>query len=178
MPSLSPEQLNQISGLVAEYIEAQRKRFRDRAVPLSAAQRSVFAPFFRADLLETTRVLVLAKERIGNPTFYPLLQGLGFANLPDFALMAAVTFNDVIVSHESFSDGLLFHECVHAEQYRQLGVPRFAALYVQGFLTGGGYEGIPLEINAYVLGERFESSPQIPFSVEAEVSAWIQQGKF
>ena len=92
--------------------------------------------------------------------------------------MAAVTFNDVIVSHESFSDGLLFHECVHAEQYRQLGVPRFAALYVQGFLTGGGYEGIPLEINAYVLGERFESSPQIPFSVEAEVSAWIQQGKF
>src|SRR2546429_7268300 len=43
----------------------------------------------------------------------------------------------------------LFHELVHAEQYRQLGVGRFAELYIRGFLSGGGYDGIPLEVNAY-----------------------------
>ena len=64
--------------------------------------------------------------------------------------MAAITFCDVVVSHEPFSDGLLFHELVHVEQYRQLGVPRFSELYV-GFLNGGGYEEISLEVNAYTL---------------------------
>jgi hypothetical protein len=92
--------------------------------------------------------------------------------------MAAVTFKDVVVSHEPFSDGLLFHEFVHVEQYRQLGVPRFAELYVRGFLNGGGYDGIPLEINAYELGSRFEEHPERGFSVEAEVSSWIRQGRF
>jgi len=45
-------------------------------------------------------------------------------------------------------DGLLFHELVHVEQHRQLGIPRFADLYVRGFLSGGSYEAIPLEVNA------------------------------
>jgi hypothetical protein len=40
---------------------------------------------------------------------------------------------------------------------------RFAELYVRGFLNGGGYNGIPLEINAYGLGCRFEGSPRTRF---------------
>jgi hypothetical protein len=178
MPNLSPEQLDEVAGLVAEYITSQRNRFRERAANLSAAQKGVLAPFFRADLLETTRVLVLQNERIGNPSFYSLLRGLGFANLPDFAWMAAVTFCDVVVSHEPFSAGLLFHEFVHVEQYRQLGIPRFAALYTRGFITGGGYDGIPLEINAYALGARFEAAPHAAFSVESEVASGIHNGTF
>ncbi len=46
-------------------------------------------------------------------------------NLPDQFAMAAITFCDVVVSHSPFSDGLLFHELVHVEQYRQLGVQGF-----------------------------------------------------
>jgi hypothetical protein len=42
--------------------------------------------------------------------------------------------------------GLLFHELVHVEQYRQLGIPRFAELYVRGFLSGGGYGYKPCTI--------------------------------
>jgi hypothetical protein len=72
----------------------------------------------------------------------------------------------------------LFHELVHVEQYRQLGIPRFAELYVRGFLSGGGYEGVPLEINAYDLGGRFERSPLARFSVADEVGAWIRGGRF
>ena len=63
-----------------------------------------------------------------------MLRTMGFPNLPDQSTMGAITFNDVVVSHEPFSSGLLFHELVHVEQYRQLGVPRFAELYVRGFL--------------------------------------------
>jgi hypothetical protein len=77
----------------------------------------------------------------------------------------------------TLSDGLLFHELVHVEQYRQLGIPRFAELYVRGFL-GGGYDGIPLEINAYDLDGRFERSPQARFSVADEVGAWVRDDKF
>jgi len=62
--------------------------------------------------------------------------------------MAAISFCDVVVSHEPFTDGLLFHELVHVEQHRQFGIPRFADLYVRGFLSGGSYEAIPLEVNA------------------------------
>jgi hypothetical protein len=85
-----------------------------------------------------------------------------------------VTVCDIVVSHQPFSDGLLFHELVHVEQYRQLGITHFAELYVRGFLGGGRYNGIPLEINAYSLGGRFERSPQTRFSVADEVSAWIR----
>lgn len=79
--------------------------------------------------------------------------------------MAAVIFCDVVVSHQPFTEGLLFHELVHTEQYRQLGIPRFAELNVRGFLSGGGYDGIPLEMNAYELGGRFERSPHMRFAV-------------
>jgi hypothetical protein len=177
-PQLSPEQIDLVSRSVAEYIASQRDRFLSRSAELSGAQKAAIAAFFRTDLLETTQVVVLEKERIGNPDFYTMLKDMGFSNLPDFAHMAAVTFNDVVVSHEPFSNGLLFHEFVHVEQYRQLGVPRFAKLYVRGFLNGGGYDGIPLEINAYDLGSRFEAHPDRTFSVEAEVASWIRQGRF
>ncbi len=103
---------------------------------------------------------------------------MGFTDLPDFSRMAAITFSDVVVAHQPFTAGLLFHELVHIEQYRQLGIPRFAELYVRGFLSGGGYEGIPLEINAYNLRAQFEANPRHRFSVNDEVSRWIREGRF
>jgi hypothetical protein len=106
-----------------------------------------------------------------------MLRSLGFNNLPDQSAMGAITFSDVVVSHEAFSNGLLFHELVHVEQYRQLGIPRFSDLYVRGFLNGGSYEAIPLEMNAYTLGGRFESDPQRVFSVDDEVRRWAAEGR-
>jgi hypothetical protein len=133
--------------------------------------------FFLPQVLDT-RLLVLNGTRVENPPFYVPLRRMGFTNLPSFSTMAAVTFCDVVVSHQPFSDGLLFHELVHVEQYRQLGIPRFAELYVRGFLSGGGYNGIPLEINAYGLGGRFERNPRAQFSVADEVEAWVREGRF
>jgi hypothetical protein len=176
-PRLTPDQIAQVSSLVTQYITTQREKFGPRAIPLSAQQKAAMTGFFSPQLLESTRVLVLQGERVGNPDFYPMLKGLGFRNLPDQSRMGAITFCDVVVSHEPFYDGLLFHELVHVEQYRQLGIPRFSEFYVRGFLNGGSYEAIPLEVNAYTLDERFQRSPQREFSVQAEVEKWLAEGR-
>ncbi len=178
LPQLNANQIAQVSGLVAHYITTQREMYRAQGAALSAPQRAAMETFFSPQVLESVRLLTLNGVRVENPPFYPMLAGMGFANLPDFSLMAAITFCDVVLSHEQFTDGLLFHELVHVEQYRQLGVPRFAELYVRGFLTGGGYDGIPLEVNAYQLGARFEANPQQRFSVANEVAAWVGQDRF
>jgi hypothetical protein len=178
IPRLTPDQVTQISGLVAQYITTQRQKYAPRAIPLSAQQKSKMAGFFSPDLLDDARLLVLSGERVVNPDFYPMLRSLGFDNLPDQSAMGAITFADTVVSHRPFTDGLLFHELVHVEQYRQLGIPDFSGLYVRGFLTGGGYSGIPLERNAYMLGERYEADPARRFSVVDEVAGWIAEGRF
>jgi hypothetical protein len=174
---MAPEQIAQVSGLVSQYISTQREKYAPRAIPLSVQQKTVLEGFFSSQVLDGTLLLVLRGERVGNPDFYPMLRGLGFNNLPEQSTMGAITFCDVVVSHQPFSKGLLFHELVHVEQYRQLGIPRFSDLYVRGFVTGGSYEAIPLEVNAYTLGGRFESEPQRLFSVEIEVRRWAAEGK-
>jgi hypothetical protein len=134
--------------------------------------------FFSPQLLHGTRLLVLQGQRVPNPDFYPMLRSLGFKNLPDQSTMAAITFCDVVVSHEPFSNGLLFHELVHVEQYRQLGIAGFSELYVRGFLNGSSYEAIPLEVNAYALAGRFENNPAQQFSVADEARRSIAERRF
>jgi hypothetical protein len=177
-PKLTPDQITQVFGLVSQYISAQRQKYATRAIPLSNEQQAALTGFFSPEILDGTRLLVLRKERVANPDFYPMLKSMGFKNLPDQSGMGAITFCDVVVSHEAFSNRLLFHELVHVEQYRQLGIPRFSELYVRGFLNGGSYEAIPLEVNAYTLEGRFESDPRRMFSIEDEVGRWATEGKF
>jgi hypothetical protein len=178
LPYLSPGQIKEISEAAAVYISMQRNRYWANATKLPGKQITEFSEYFRGDLLKSVRLLFLADERILNPPFYSALRAMGFGSLPDFALMRAVTFKDMIVSSEACTPEVLFHELVHAEQYRQLGVKRFAELYVYGFLAGGSYAGIPLEVNAYELAGRFEDGREETFSVEAEVASWISHRAF
>jgi hypothetical protein len=92
--------------------------------------------------------------------------------------MAGITFQDVIVHVEPLTDSLLFHELVHAVQYKHLGLQGFARLYVQGFLNGGSYEEIPLEKQAYELEARFCGDSVLAFSVEENVKEWIRARRF
>jgi hypothetical protein len=91
-PRLTPEQIAQVSGLVFQYITAQRQKYGSSAIPLSAQQKAVMKGFFSPQLLDSTRLLVLERERVSNPEFYPMLKGLGFTNLPDQSGMGAITF--------------------------------------------------------------------------------------
>jgi hypothetical protein len=165
-----------VPRLVAWYIGKQREKFRPQAVPLSDRQKAAMAGFFPAELLEAARVVVLDGARVPNPPFRGMFARLGFADLPDMSHVTAITFGNVVVSHTPFTDALLFHELVHVEQYRQLGIRRFSELYVRGFLLGGGYHGIPLEVNAYALGRRFESNQR--FYVSGEVAKWVREDRF
>jgi hypothetical protein len=175
---LTLQQIVQISGFVSQYITAQRDKFLGRCVPLTREQRVAMDGFFSSHLLDGVRVIKLDGFRVANPSFYPMLVEMGFTNLPDFSQMAAITFSDVVVSHVPFTNGLLFHELVHVEQYRQLGIPRFSELYVDGFHTGGGYDGIPLEVHAYALGSRFEANPRQRFLVADEVANCIRECRY
>jgi hypothetical protein len=134
-PQLNGEQIAQLSVLVAQYITSQREKYSPGAARLSPQQAIAMGGFFPSELLDQARLLVLKGERVAIPDFYRMLQDMGFNNLPDQSTMGAITFSDVVVSHGAFSDGLLFHELVHVEQYRQLGVRRFSELYVGGFLA-------------------------------------------
>jgi len=122
---------------VAQYIEEQRAKYSPLSVPLAASQKAGLRNFFSDLLLDETRIVVLDGERVTEPGFYPTLREIGFENLPDILNMAAITLSDVVVSHTPFTTGLLFHELAHVEQYRQLGIARFADLYIRGFLSGG-----------------------------------------
>jgi len=179
-PKLSDSQINGLIEQVAQYIEWQRQTYRAKATGIDWNHKTAMKQFFAPSILESARVNVLKNERVANPPFYPALVQIGFgpALLPDFSLMAAITFVDTIVSHGPMSMQTLFHELVHAVQYEKLGLPEFAAKYVYGFLRGGSYEAIPLEQNAYQLDERFARAPQVQFSVEDEVQQWIDSKSF
>ncbi len=179
-PSLAEAQIEWIIQQVATYIERQRLKYARRAVPLDLNQTAIMRPFFPSSTLGSAQAVVLTEERVTNPPFYAELTRLGFeaGSLPNFSEMSAITFVDTVISLEPFNDRLLFHELVHVVQYEKLGLRGFAAKYVTGFLSGGSYEAIPLEMNAYALDERFAAARGKAFSVEPEVQAWIQAGRF
>jgi hypothetical protein len=170
--NLPPAMIAQLVTMVEDYINSSRKKYAPQAVPMTDAQRNAMQPFFPAAVLDSARLCVLHGTRVSNPSMYAMAKMMGIRNLPDFADMAAITFVDVIVSHEEFTDTLLFHELVHVVQYAQLGPKEFAARYVNGFIKAGSYEGIPLEKNAYALEGRFSKSGGEPFSVDDEVRQW------
>lgn len=180
LPKLVGVQVEWVKRQVAEYISVQHKSYRGRAMPLDRNQMEAMHPFFPASPLDSARVLVLSGERVANPPFYAQLVQMGFepADLPNFALMAAITFVDTVVSHEPFTDRLLFHELVHVVQYQKLGLEGFAVRYVNGFLSGGSYEAIPLEMNAYELDARFAAAPTRAFSVADEVQRWTAEDRY
>jgi len=181
LPVLSAAQIEAITAAVVDFIAQQRWKYMPESGPMTAVQIESLRSFFPAPVLEAARfVELMPGRRISNPLFYGELKNMGFSRevLPDFAEMAAVTFVDLIVSYGAISEQTRFHELVHVVQYQKLGVQAFASRYVTGFLSMGDYEGIPLERNAYELDARFKADTSKPFSVEAEVQTWIDNGRF
>ena len=173
LSTLTPGIVTQVASMVESYIENSREKYLPKAAPLTAEQRSQMEAFFPAEVLDAVRVLVLHGSRIQDPPFYTMARIMGIKNLPSFADTSAVTFIDVVVSHEEFTPGLLFHELVHAVQYAQLGTKEFSSRYVSGFLKAGSYSENPLEKHAFELEQRFSVNSEESFSVADEVKRWI-----
>jgi hypothetical protein len=176
LTKLSPAMISQLATMVEDYISSSRKKYAAKAVPLTDAQRAAMLPFFPVEILDGARICVLRGSRVPNPSMYSMAKMMGIRNLPDFAGMAAITFVDVIVSHEEVTDALLFHELVHAAQFVQLGLKDFSSRYVNGFIHGGSYEEIPLEKHARLLEQRFRDDPSRPFPVADAVREWSATG--
>lgn len=174
---LTETHILQISGFVADYINVQRHKALPHAEPLAPSFRSRMHNFFLLRLLQTVRILVLAETRIDNPPFYALMRQMGFTHLPEFSQLPAMTFDDAIVFHEPVTDARLFHQLVHAEQFRQLGVGRFTEFYMRGFVAYQSIDEVPLERNARVLADRYARNPRSRFSVEREVATLIRDGR-
>jgi hypothetical protein len=180
VPDLRETAIAQIVEQVASYIEHQRWLFRQTAARLNENEMAATRPFFSPSVLASVRLAVLTDRHVANPPFYGQLVQMGFdpEGLPNFSRMAAITFMDTVVSHEPFTARLLFHELVHVVQYEKLGLREFANKYVRGFLAGGSYEAIPLEMNAYGLDSRFANTPTKTFSVADEVQACMAASRF
>jgi len=167
---LTPSQITQLVSNVAEFIEEQRRVHAGTSRSLSGAERKQFIVHFPLEVLDGVRLARV--KHLQNPPFYTELEGLGFQNLPQFRRMAAVTFVDVIVAQDEFTSSLLFHELVHVVQYKELGVQRFAELYVRGFLETGEYLSIPLERVAYHLEGLFRLRPDLAIEVEKQATSF------
>ena len=177
LKNLPPAMISQLASMVEEYVTSSRKKYAPQAVPLTDAQRSAMQPFFSPAILDSARLCVLHGTRVSNPSMYSMAKMMGIRNLPDFAAMTAITFVDVIVSHQEFTDTLLFHELVHVVQYAQMDLKEFAARFVDGFIQGGSYEEVPLEKMAHALESRFSQNATQVFSVDDEVRQWREMEK-
>ena len=174
LKNLPPAMTAQLANMVEDYVTSSRKKYASQAFPLTDSQRAAVQPFFSSAVLDSARLCVLRGTRVSNPSMYAMAKMMGIRNLPDFADMAAITFVDVVVSHQEFTDALLFHELVHVVQYAQLGVKEFATRFVSGFVQGGSYEEIPLEKQALALESRFSQNRAEPFSVDDEVRRFLK----
>ena len=167
---LTPGQIAELISNVALFIEEQRQAHAPGSRALSDAERKQLAVHFSVDVLDGVRLARV--KHLQNPPFYTELESMGFQNLPPFRRMAAVTFVDVIVAQDEFTSSLLLHELVHVVQYRELGLQRFAELYVRGFLETGEYLSIPLERVAYHLEGLFRLRPDLAIEVEKQATSF------
>lgn len=156
------------------WVRSQRNLHRPSASQLSPAARRALAPYFDPRLLDHLRVRLV--RRIANPDFYSDFERARKPIPLDFTAMTGITFIDTVLLAQDRGGSmtniaLLFHECVHAVQYRLLGIDQFVERYVSGWAQNGyQYRSIPLERDAYDLQGRFERAPDRPFSAEAEVA--------
>src|SRR6478672_10195665 len=117
LKNLPPAMISQLANMVEDYVTSSRKKYASQAVPLTDEQRTAMQPFFFGAVLDSARLCVLRGTRVSNPSMYAMAKMMGISNLPDFAAMMAITFVDVIVTHQELTDDLLFHELVHVAQY-------------------------------------------------------------
>jgi hypothetical protein len=177
-PSPTEPDPDQASLQVADYLRQQREYFRPNSVSLHSKQRQLMEPFFSRTLLERVRTVTLSGQRIPNPPFYGDARAMGMKNLPDMTHMPSLTFEDILVFQDEILARTLFHALVHAVQFEVLGLERYSALYVRGFLRTRSHISVPLEAHAFQLESKFAEQPSETFSVEEKVRLWTNQGRY
>jgi GNAT superfamily N-acetyltransferase len=165
------------------WVHRGRARHRGAAAPISAEATRALAGFFPSETLAAARVAIVPQVPLSR--ILRLARRIGISAV-DADRLLGITYLDTIVvprqrSDPAHVDGValstLFHELVHIEQARQLGVRGFVERYLRGWLENGRkYAAIPLEKDAYALEARYRAAPGEPFDVAAEVSRRLDAG--
>ena len=165
-----------VAGKVHDWIEWQRAEHLPVARPLTDRERTTLRAHFAEETLAQARVARV--ERVPSPPFFGgILKQLEFiGKRVHFNFSAAgITFGEcVLVVDRGVPIDLLFHEMIHVEQYRILGMKEFARAYVQGIVDSDFiYEKIPLEAIAFGMTARFTAGEAV--SVSAALPGWLRE---
>jgi len=175
---ISETRIAEMVAGVAKYFRTEREVYFRESEPLAREWKTAVQAYFPKALLEKVRTVVLKGVRIPSPPFYAEAMALSSGNFPDFVHLASVTYVDILVFHEQIEVRALFHALVHAAQIECLGFERYTDLYLRGFVRTRSWLTISLEAQAYQLDTQFAKSDGQPFSVEEEIKAWTDQGKY
>jgi len=175
---LSEAKVEAAIARMADFLRAHREQFRPQGVPLQREHKQAMEPFFSASLLGQVRTVGSKGQSVPNPPFYVEAQALGIKNLPDLTHMPSLTFEDVLVFQSEITASTLFHALVHAVQFEVLGLERYSARFVQGFLRTRSLVSVPLETHVIQLEAKFTENPGETFSVEEKVRLWTNQGRY
>lgn len=178
LPELTEQEIQGLIAQAAAFATSQNERFAARAQKLQESQRTAVSGFFSEEVLRDARLIVLENESVMNPDFLAELRARGFEFLFDMNHLNAMPFGDVVVYHETINKRLLFHGLVHFVQQRVIGINRWLEMYVRALLKTGLHVTIPFEVHAYELDGRYALSPAVVFSVEDEVRAWADAGRY
>lgn len=160
------------------YLKEERERYGPQGRILTEKERALFQPFFSQELLKKVRVVELSGKRLEHPPFYLEAMMLGLTHLPDMTHKASATFLDMVVFTEQITDRAMFHALVYAAQVHVLGERFFTELFAREVLRARLYVMVPMKAQAFALDARFAAQPDRAFSVEAEVRAWLDEGRF
>jgi hypothetical protein len=166
-----------VAGKVHEWIESQRAEHLPVARALMDVEHGALSAHFAEETLARARVALV--ERVPSPPFLGgILKQLEFIGKRvhfNFSGAAGITFGEcVLVVDPGVPVDLLFHEMVHVEQYRILGMKEFARAYVQGIVDSDFiYEKIPLEAIAFGMTARFKAGEVV--MVSAELPGWLRE---
>jgi len=163
---------------VKKYLRTEREVYLRHSEPLTPDVRQTIEGFFSADLLARLRTITLTGARVPPPPFYLKAKEMSGGKFPDFVHMDAITYIDVIVFHDQILPRALFHGAVHSAQIAVLGFDKYVDLYVRGFVKHLSWLAIPLEAQAYALEARYSENPTELFSVENEIRAASDEGRY
>lgn len=161
-----------VARLTHHWIALQRLKHLRNARPLTVTERAPLSAHFSEQCLAAARVARV--DQIPTPSFVQqIVEKSEFLRKRvhfDFSSASGMTLGEcILIADSDPSVELLFHELVHVQQYRILGVRGFARAYVQGVVDSNFvYENIPLEAIAFELTARFMDGQS--FAVHKELS--------
>lgn len=157
--------------LIKNWIREVLKKYTPQAKPL----KDIHLPRLSAFASEALRSNISVVEVDTLPL--PPVEEWGIHQLDHFVHepFIAITYLNTlfILKKESLNEVTLFHELVHALQWRILGEDRFLFLYTKGLLEDMYYTS-PLEMMAYELQEEFENN-EAPFDLEKKVEEELKK---